>query len=82
MSRLSMLQESGALLDEKIEAIGNPPTIVEDIDWQTVLEDCEHMVQSACDFGSEGKDAQHYLYEAVMQAVYGDGYWDWLGKVT
>ena len=82
MSRFSMLQESAAFLEEKIEAIGNPPTIMEDIGWQTVLENCENMVKNAAECGSEGKDAQHYLYEAVMQAVYGDGYWDWLKVVT
>ena len=81
-NRFSMLQESAALLEETIEAIGSPPVAAQDVDWVQVLEFAADIVKNAADIGHEGKDAEHYLYEAVMQAVYGDGYWDWLRVVT
>ena len=27
-----------------------------------------------------GDDFQHYVYEAAMEAVYGQGFWDWKAK--
>lgn len=30
--------------------------------------------------GYEDEDLDHYVYEAVMTAVYGDGYWVWRRK--
>jgi len=26
------------------------------------------------------KDLEHFMYEAVMEAVYGDGIWNWINK--
>jgi hypothetical protein len=30
--------------------------------------------------GYEDDDFQHYVYEAAMEAVYGQGYWAWFNE--
>lgn len=49
----------------------NTPQQLENIDWSEVLE-----MAKACDddFFEVDSDNEHYLYEAVMKAVYWDDY--------
>jgi hypothetical protein len=53
------------------------PERLADIDWAKVLETAQICLDEA---GEEDSDNAHYLYEAVMEAVYGPSCWGWINQ--
>lgn len=53
------------------------PQRLDHIDWKPVLE----MAQVCLDESAlSDSDNNHYLYETVMEAVYGSGCWRWINN--
>jgi hypothetical protein len=55
-----------------------PP--LEDIDYSKVKKECEVHIQEIAD-GKVDTDAEHWIYEAAMEAVYGKDVWNWVNKM-
>ena len=50
-----------------------------DIDWSDVISQCEDHIALLYSGGYHpDDDGEHYLYEAVMEAVFGEDIWDWI----
>ena len=55
------------------------PLMATSMSWIPVILICkEHMDQLAEDGSSN--DMDHYIYEKVMEAVYGPDVWDWVNQ--
>jgi hypothetical protein len=39
-----------------------------------------HGVEETVESGYQDEDFKHYVYEAAVQAVYGDSFWNWKRK--
>jgi len=50
---------------------------LEKIDWQPVIDLVIDGVDTMRNECYEPKDFEHYVYEAVMEAVYGKDVWKW-----
>lgn len=59
------------------------PTVQDDIDWSEVIENAKSEVEEVLNGEyHEDNDNTQYMYEAVMQAVYGKDYFKWLNQNT
>lgn len=48
------------------------------INWKDVIETCVSIIKDLDDNGYRDDDDEHYVYEAVMQAVYGPDIFKWM----
>jgi len=46
-------------------------------DWTPLVTMVRENVRVLAETGRYGKDFEHYVYEEVMVAMYGSGYWNW-----
>lgn len=46
-----------------------------EVDWNTVYDYAIEGISQLAKDGYQPKDFEHYLYEAVINAVYGNGVW-------
>lgn len=54
------------------------PKIKSDINWNGVIELLEDHVKRIVEEGTPDEDDAHYMYEEVVDAVYGSkAFWDW-----
>jgi hypothetical protein len=51
-----------------------------ELDFSQVKKACEVHIQEIAD-GKVDTDAEHWIYEAAMEAVYGKDVWDWVNKM-
>ena len=65
---------------ERLRAV--VPKRLDEIDWQPVLTCAESGFARMLAEHYEDDEFKHYIYEAVMTAVYGPGYWPWRGAQT
>lgn len=57
------------------------PTIQKDIDWSNVIKQAEDIRDEVVNGEyHEDNDNDHYLYEAVMEAVFGKDFFKWFNK--
>lgn len=63
--------------------LAETPKMLKNIDWTEVINNAESEVDDilAGTYHEDNDDAQ-YMYEAVMQAVYGKKYFEWKNKKT
>lgn len=60
-----------------------PPSIIENPDLSRVVSAAKDIVQNVVDGRyHEDNDDDHYIFEAVMEALYGPDFWDWLNNNT
>ena len=50
------------------------------LDWSKCQKACEVHIQELAD-GKVDTDAEHWIYETAMEAVYGKEVWDWVNKM-
>lgn len=55
-----------------------PKLIEGDIDLSKVKEVCEEAMERLELSGDEPKDIENYVYEAIMEALYGPDVWEWI----
>lgn len=68
------LKEELRLRDQKRRI---PPSMIMNVDWGKVLVYAKER-KDAVERGSFiGDDDEHYMFEAVMEAVYGENYFEW-----
>lgn len=69
-----------AKMTVEFEHLMPEPKESDKVDWQRVynmaVELGERVRWLEKAYGDEDGDIQHYIYEAVMEAVYGKAYWD------
>lgn len=62
------------------------PEVLKDINWTPVVELCEkyvkQIVEEVEEEGSyyDDSDWDNYIYEATLDAVFGEGFWPWFNK--
>jgi hypothetical protein len=61
----------------------NKPEVQKNIDWSGVISNAQYEVDEI-EKGTyhEDNDNAHYIYEAVMQAIYGKDYFKWMNENT
>lgn len=53
------------------------PEPIKNIDWSEVFRLVKEGIYSISEDGYEPKDFKHYIFETVMEAVYGKNIWKW-----
>lgn len=56
------------------------PVLKKKPDFSEVIEMAEDANTEIQEDNREPKDHNHMIYEAVMIALYGESYWDWLSE--
>jgi len=57
----------------------SPPKPVKDIDFGRVIKMCKaRITDTAAGLTHDDDDFEHYLYEDVMKAIFGDDIFDWI----
>lgn len=76
------LEREIAIRKAKHEAMASKPKALEVINWNPVLETAQEVIDAMWD-GTyhDDNDDKQYLYEAVMQAIYGRGIFTKINKV-
>jgi len=66
---------------KKVEA--TVPKLIEIPDLSTLISQAKDIVQEVVDgTWHEDNDDAHYMYEAVMEALYGEKFWNWFNDNT
>ena len=83
MTGLKKLIRQRDELDERIRHLqAGRPTIKPFIEWTIVLNNLELDTKHIHETGRPLKDHEHYVYEALIEAVYGNKYWDWYNALV
>ena len=57
------------------------PKVIKNIDIQIIIDSCESYLNEVDDEdGHVGSDDEHYLFESVMEAVYGSEVWKYINE--
>ena len=57
------------------------PQPLEKPDYSNVFASAVEYITDLSETGCESKDCEHYMYEMVMEAVYGDKIWDYINEI-
>jgi hypothetical protein len=57
------------------------PKVLDNIDWDEVKEIAKQYLDEVEYDGVEDSDTPHYIFEAVMMAIYGPKVFDWEAQV-
>jgi hypothetical protein len=65
----------------------NTPRRLANPDWTRLLEIIVENTKQIAEEARQGdycddNDSKHYIYEAAIEAVYGENYWKWLNKIV
>lgn len=85
MSQLEKLQKQKVEIENKIknlEKIGGRPVRQDSINWKPVLELAESYVHDLDEEGYVDDDMEHYIKEAVLEAVFGEDVWKWINSLN
>jgi len=73
-------EELKAELEMRKQAAENPmPTPKPVPDFKNLVVMCQEHIQEIA-VGNNNNDTEHYIYEAAINAVYGDEVWKWINK--
>lgn len=66
-------------LEKELEArrLAEVPQPLPNINWSEVIGQAIKVRDGIAENGYGGKDRQHYMFEAVMLAVFGKNYFNW-----
>lgn len=83
MSKIKDLEKQKEKIEKQIEKIrvGEKPKKLEKIDWSKVIQYCVEYIDEVEENGGDD-DSEHYLYEVVIEAVFGEKVWDWINDQT
>ena len=76
------VEEWDADLQTPPPSIDGSPNLVPKPDIKALREQCVSFVQATAQNGLLSKDADHYLFEALMETFYGKDFWDWYNEVV
>jgi hypothetical protein len=54
-----------------------PPEVKANINWYFVIKTVQESLQKLAETGQESKDFEHWVFEAVIEAMYGASIWKW-----
>ena len=58
------------------------PKMVVYIDWSEVVREAQSYIESLASGCGYDSDSEHYIVEAVMEAIYGDKVYDWINNMV
>lgn len=75
---LELLQSQ---INKRMKKLEKTPTpfLLGEIDWSGVYSTAKGIVDQIKENGFSG-DSEHWCYEEVMEAVFGENIWDWLNE--
>jgi hypothetical protein len=47
-------------------------------DWSKIEAACERYITELHGELGDGNDQEHYIFEAALEAIYGEGVWSWV----
>jgi len=56
------------------------PKIKKYIDWNSIVEYTEELLNVVEKEGYAPKDTEYYLFETIMVEIYGEDFWKWWNK--
>ena len=56
------------------------PKPLENPDFTSLIEIAKNHIEEISNDGFSDEDSDHWFYEAVMEAVYGNKVWEWINK--
>jgi len=56
------------------------PTKLENIEIDTLVQLCQDRIDEIADGDDVDSDLPHYIYEAAMEAVFGNNVWSWINE--
>lgn len=65
---------------EKEKEISKIPTPLNNIDWSNVIDFAKQIVQSVADGEGEIKDQTQWMWECVMESVFGENFFRWYNE--
>jgi hypothetical protein len=65
---------------EEAERLAAKPKPLDNIDWSRVIAGAQEEADCISEHGYDPKDSEHWIYEEVMKAVFGNDYFDWYEK--
>lgn len=80
---MSLSDYSDEALQEELEErqkLKKIPQPLNGIDYSEVYASAVEYMTGLSESGSEPKDAKHYMYETVMEAIYGPEIWDYINN--
>lgn len=81
---MSLSDYSDEELQEELEErqkLNDIPQPLDNIDYSDVYASAVEYITELSESGREPKDAVHYMYETVMETIYGPGVWDYINKI-
>jgi hypothetical protein len=57
------------------------PKPLEQIDWSRVTKSAQSLVDGVAKNGYTDEDAAQYMFEDVMETIYGKDFWKWYNKI-
>jgi len=67
-------------LEEELERRKSPPPVEELVNTSNIRDQAAQYLDDVHRYGHPQKDAEHFIFEAVMTAFYGNDVWSWLNK--
>jgi len=56
------------------------PKMISDPNLQNLKDACKEYIDSIKDNGRHMKDGEHWIFEAALEAIYGENVFDWVNK--
>jgi len=69
-------------LNDRKQRKQDTPTPVEEPDYSDVFASAVEYITELSETGSEPKDYPQYVFETVMEAVYGKNVWDYINEIN
>lgn len=67
-------------LEEEIERRNSPPPVEKMVDTSKIRDKAAVYLNDIHKYGRPAKDAEYFIFEAVMVAFYGSDVWTWINK--
>lgn len=68
-------------LERRKKLKANLPKPLMKMGWYEVQKLAENYIAHITEYGYEPKDAEHYIFEGVMETVYGKNIWDYINDI-
>jgi len=60
----------------------SPPGPVAEPNFDELIDACKEHIETIVRTGNRGKHDEHYIYELAVEAVFGEGIFDWMVQRT
>lgn len=80
LEKYSVEQLEKELIRRKEEKLAPPPKVKLDPDYSEVVKMVKGYIKEVDETGHDDADWEHYIYEAVLDAIYGPTIWEFFKK--